>query len=64
MRADQWLFHVLGLAPKSRVKVCAQWGSLGLRWLDAGRSVAVVLVSFLLYVIWSRCFMSYFVFYC
>ena len=32
--------------------------------LATERSKAVILMKFLLYVTWSRCFMSYFVFYC
>ena len=63
MRTKHSLFHVLGNTPKPRAKVSVQWrilkprGSLLLtvlrRWC---------LCNFLLYVYWSRSFMSYFVF--
>ena len=58
------MFLVLGIASKSRAKVCAQWrilkppGSL----LATDRSKAVVLVWFFLNVL-SRCFVSEFVFF-
>ena len=57
------------ITPKSGARDCAQWRmSLSpptiTRWTAADHSRAVVLVWFLLKVIWSRCFMSYFVFYC
>ena len=48
---------------KAKAKVCAQWRlSLCPRWLATDRSKAAKLLLFLLYVIWSMCFMSYFVF--
>ena len=37
MRTEHYLFHVLGIAPKSRAKVCVQWMP---RYFDTGRSKA------------------------
>ena len=49
MRAEHYLVHVLGIAPKLNANVCAQW-MITLK-LATDRSQAVV-------------FMSYFVFWC
>ena len=47
MLTEQLLFLILGIAPKSRAKVCAQWRILKPppgRMLSTDRSKAVVLV--------------------
>ena len=58
MRTEHYLFHVLGIAPKSRAKVSAQqWMmSFSPRLLATYRSKSVILVSLFLGVNWSRCF--------
>ena len=52
MRIEHDLFRVLGIAPKFRRKG------------TPGNLLLIVLRRYLLFVNWSKCFMSYFVFFC